>query len=170
MLNYACIYTPPAITLSLSRNSYCMTAEITLSLTALQPHMARTINYITPMNMRNLFSKHLRFTPNNWRFTPNQAMAAEKTESLCIVCAHPQSFSHRHCGTAGKLVHAATAALFKQHFLDHAEPGLPDNVFAEKTVSLLSSLARSRLQKQPQLRLGLMPISPQSSWPHWRCN
>ena len=56
-----------------------------------------------------------------------------------------------------------------QNFKQHAERGLSRNVSSRRGVPLLSFVARSRQQNQPQLRLGLLPISAQSYRPHWRC-
>ena len=86
----------------------------------------------------------------------------------------------RDCGTAEPRVqtaspaaaataNAATAALQSQNFKQHAERGVCHNVSARRGVSLLSFVARSRQQNQPQLRLGLLPISAQSYCPQWRC-
>ena len=140
--------TPPAITVSLGRKSYCITAVTNHDMARKITRHART------MTSKHLFPKLLMLHLRN-AFPPKQAVAGGKKAAVHGVPPLATPF-HRHPCTEGKLVHAATAALqrqlFKQHFLDHAGRGLPHNISAGKSVSLLSSLARSPFRNQPQLR------------------
>ena len=64
-------------------------------------------------------SKHLRL-PQRTGASPQTKQWPRKKNLITVHCVRPLTILfHRHCGTAGKLVHAATAALQSQISQQH---------------------------------------------------